>query len=684
MAINIPFFTPSSNDQSLYYLGQIFGPMGSILTPDRAPLIFGQMFNTLNTIILAVGVLIIVYVTVVGVIKTAHEGEPLGKQWSTLWLPIRMVMGIAALIPSTSGYSFLQILIMWTVVQGIGAADSIWATVLNYSNTFGSLTAKVSTTAGLQAGTDMQTLFQMMVCQETATFSGSGHYTVPGTTSGGRGGYCVDERSDCNGFGNCFDSNGVRSSCVSSGNDSVIQFGPGVTGACGKMTVCNPNRACSDTSPAGQIGCVACTAQNEALAKILGYETVSAPINGSNETFAAFGQVAREFVATDFNYRKYYDEGGAPPEVLKEYCDPESNLKCCGKVRLDPGNSCMLSDAGLSSDDITGSSGPTKITVFTLYWPYLMKQIPDLNALFIQNAAAYYTSTIDTAVKNKIREITTGSTSSTMNNTGLQDALNNGWMYAGVFYYSLSNYNNANQVASSPTMQVVGSDPATALSSANNTLYGYRSNYTAAGYLVEYITQQARATSSNGGSGGANFSSQNVSFPSEVGGLSKISNSFSGFGSLVMNTFIDIFTGSESGATNPLVSLQSFGYGMMIAIQVIFSVVLVTMVTLGILGYTNASALGTSVENPVGPVLTLLSIVFTPLGSMMLGGLFVFAALLAIYTPLIPFIIFTIGVLAWFILVIEAVIAGPLVALGLLLPGGQSELFGRAESALMF
>src|SRR3990167_2470456 len=260
MAINIPFFTPPLKDQSVYYLGQIFGTMGSILTPDPAPLILGEMFKTLNTIILTIGVMIVLYITIVGVIKTAHEGEPLGKQWSTLWLPIRMVMGIASLVPSTSGYSFLQILIMWVIIQGIGAADSIWTTTLQYYSAFGSLTAKVTTASGLQASSAMQTLFQMMVCQASADYPSS--YTA----AQGKGPYCSGNLRDCS------------RTQSSAGNITTIKFA--LNGACGKMTVCYPTSFCADTSGAGQIACAACTAQNDAIGKIMGNQTVTATIHG--------------------------------------------------------------------------------------------------------------------------------------------------------------------------------------------------------------------------------------------------------------------------------------------------------------------------------------------------------------------------------------------------------------------
>ena len=65
------------------------------------------------------------------------------------------------------------------------------------------------------------------------------------------------------------------------------------------------------------------------------------------------------------------------------------------------------------------------------------------------------------------------------------------------------------------------------------------------------------------------------------------------------------------------------------------------------------------------------------------GFLYIQGATLAIYLPLIPFIIFLLSSLGWFICVIEAVIAAPMVAVGLMWPEAQNEILGRAEPAIM-
>lgn len=52
------------------------------------------------------------------------------------------------------------------------------------------------------------------------------------------------------------------------------------------------------------------------------------------------------------------------------------------------------------------------------------------------------------------------------------------------------------------------------------------------------------------------------------------------------------------------------------------------------------------------------------------------------YIPLIPYILFTFGGIAWFIAVIEAMVAAPIVALGVTHPEGQNETFGKSEQAI--
>ena len=130
----ITFFTVLDTDKSVYYLQQIFGNMSGILTSGSGSNvdinILSTMFRTFNTIVLTIGAL-------VGVMLTAHEGEFMGKKWNNIWIPIRTVLGIGLLVPMGSGYSAIQIVMMWVILQGIGAANTVWNTALAYAATVG-------------------------------------------------------------------------------------------------------------------------------------------------------------------------------------------------------------------------------------------------------------------------------------------------------------------------------------------------------------------------------------------------------------------------------------------------------------------------------------------------------------------------------------------------------------------
>ncbi len=124
-------FTPSSSDQSMIYLSELFGSVPPILSGTGSS-IMGQLFKILNTVALTLGTIIAGYTTFVGIMNTAGEGEMLGKNWNSIWVPMRTVAGVALLVPTASGYCICQIFMMWLVVQGVGAADSLTNKVVDY------------------------------------------------------------------------------------------------------------------------------------------------------------------------------------------------------------------------------------------------------------------------------------------------------------------------------------------------------------------------------------------------------------------------------------------------------------------------------------------------------------------------------------------------------------------------
>lgn len=125
--------TGECTDQSVETLRHIFGPVVDSLvsgtdpgTVTAASSLLGTLFSVFNSGVLVVGSLIVSYVAVVGVINTANDGESMGRSWSSLWTPVRIVAGGASLLPTASGFSFIQLFVMLLALWGPGLANTIY------------------------------------------------------------------------------------------------------------------------------------------------------------------------------------------------------------------------------------------------------------------------------------------------------------------------------------------------------------------------------------------------------------------------------------------------------------------------------------------------------------------------------------------------------------------------------
>jgi conjugal transfer/type IV secretion protein DotA/TraY len=117
-------FTLADNDLSKKLLidgifGDINGAGGGGAGLSGAVMVF-------NGIILTAAGFLAAYTIVAGTMQTAHEGKMLGSRWSSMWVPVRVAIGTAAMLPVLNGFNVAQAVVIWAAMQGMGAANAEW------------------------------------------------------------------------------------------------------------------------------------------------------------------------------------------------------------------------------------------------------------------------------------------------------------------------------------------------------------------------------------------------------------------------------------------------------------------------------------------------------------------------------------------------------------------------------
>lgn len=100
----------------------------------------GALFKYFNLGVLVFGACLFMYVSVVGTMKSAEDGEVLGRNWGSVFVPIRVAGGMALLFPLANGLSGVQILVLWLATNGIGFANYVTVhTVDDFAKSQGSV-----------------------------------------------------------------------------------------------------------------------------------------------------------------------------------------------------------------------------------------------------------------------------------------------------------------------------------------------------------------------------------------------------------------------------------------------------------------------------------------------------------------------------------------------------------------
>lgn len=139
-------FQPVDGDKSMELLNKMFGQLGVFNVGGGASSdAFSSVITAFNGAVLTLGGVLVSYTILIGTIGTAHDGEMLGKKFSSAWVPIRTAAGTALVLPVINGsYCVMQAVVGWLIVQGIGLADTVWGAYMSPANLSSTINVQMS------------------------------------------------------------------------------------------------------------------------------------------------------------------------------------------------------------------------------------------------------------------------------------------------------------------------------------------------------------------------------------------------------------------------------------------------------------------------------------------------------------------------------------------------------------
>ncbi|MGC1854743.1 MAG: type IVB secretion system protein DotA [Candidatus Aquirickettsiella sp.] len=625
--------TPPSTDLSMSYLATIFGVVDGVLHGTGSQ-ILGTMFGAFNAIILVMASIILTYVLFISILNTSHEGEFLGKKWSSIWVPLRTVMGVGLLLPKATGYSFIQIMVMWVVVQGIGAADEVWNVALNYMNRNGTIVEPIQS-------------------------------LDPKSGSGANNTFLISKA------GNILKSE----VCMLTVNNALVKQYSNPKDPANKVLVPNflTTLTVTGKGPGGQN-----TGKPIDYTKdIGGFITFPGQLPGTFANLKGMcGSVSWDFIGKADNGQV------ANPEQLTAN---DSASIAARQMTLDLSSSAQ----GLANKLVPPSTTQTTPLVLLKLSDFDFSNNPSTQGHFnlsnnlVDTAEDYFgivkpaLRSLDDAASKQYKEFIT-------------KAKDSGWILAGSYYYNMA---RLNQSIRNNTGSLALQDKITPIFSPeydgsgfntisdSNVILNLKNNLPVnGGVFDQYIsTEIAQAGKSDNPGPEAD-----PSFPknSAEDGLGKAASWIMG---VIFPRVYDFESSFADNLNNknmdPIFALASLGNGLVKMVETIWISILGAAFTGGILSAV-ASIFFPGPAIIANMLVMVVIFLVMPLVTVWMIVNLVLGSLLSYYVPLIPFFLFAFGSITWFAVVLEAILAAPLVALGITHPEGH-DFLGKAEQSVM-
>jgi defect in organelle trafficking protein DotA len=129
----------SHTDLSMSYLGMLFGTVGHTIHGISGQML-GKLFYKFNEGLFCAAGVMITYSSFLMVLRSTGEGQIASQKSNSYYMIVRIVLGIVLVVPSSAtGYNLAQDLMMRVVVSGVKLADMTWSYGLRYLNSGGTL-----------------------------------------------------------------------------------------------------------------------------------------------------------------------------------------------------------------------------------------------------------------------------------------------------------------------------------------------------------------------------------------------------------------------------------------------------------------------------------------------------------------------------------------------------------------
>lgn len=596
--------TDQNTDLSIKYLAMLFGQVGTLLP--FTDTMFGSLFKVFNTVILAMVSIVVGYATVVATVTTAHEGNVMGQKYSAMWVPFKALLGIALITPTKTGYCLFQILTMWVVLQGVGAANQVWGTILD-KNIQGVSIIPITTFNDDEkkaARVTVENVFRAAVCK--AAYIAAQNKILKSNEIN------KDNKDPLVILG--FNPEEINPHILV--NKNITTIGIGIQG---------------DTNIANQSLCGSWEAPTFYSAKTNPDKTqkeIPYVISGAPQEYGPATSLQMQFIIDTF---KLYEN---------------------------------------SANDLVTTKmkdwSPLPGLIKTPTQQYLMKLSSVRFAKVARNTEQWYVPLNSLPSNTADPDVTTAQMRKL------------GWLMAATSYFDLVYPRNQSNFMLPPAkigipafdtlnkQSIDPSQPAFLLPPLN----------TGEQYPLEALVQMYMLkgdTTTTETSLNALTSSQNTS-------KSKSINDLKGFyddscANLALAQIEKIT--NRNNTLDPMLSMSQWGTQMMLDTEISLFVVIMVMLAVSLLGASNTGG------SPVGIAIITALMVVGPILITILTMLWTAGAALGVYLPVLPFITYLFASMAWFIAVIEAMVAAPMVGVGLTAPSHSSDHLGKAAPSIL-